>query len=270
MADSNNSTTAILYALTTPHEKRSLEPFNEWYDTKHAPSRARCPGIHSVSRWRSTDGKRPTWLATYELSQPSALDTDEYKAARQADGDDEATMFSDLSRRVYKLISDKKDAVYVDYVKANKPRAMTHIAVHPAAGSDVSDEEFNRWYEDEHVPLLSKCPGWLRSTRWTLLNERDPRPDGKDHTESTARFLACHEWKSARVAFESEEFRHAVTTPWREKIMTNVDPATEERRMWVAWSHHRNDSSCQHVEVNEIDATYCWEDVMAVPKTAKI
>ena len=266
MADRNKSTKAILYALTTPHRQHPLDFFNDWYDTKHAPSRARCPGVHSVSRWKSTDGQRPSWLATYELDHPSALETDKYKAARQADGDDEATMFSDLSRRVYKLLSDKTGEGYEEYVQAGKPRAMTHIAVHPAAGSGVDDEELNRWYEEEHVPLLSKCPGWLRSTRWVLLNERDPRPEGKDHTDRTARFLACHEWESARAAFESREFEYAVTTPWRTKVMTNIDPVSEERRMWVAWSHVGSDGKCQKAEVNEADATYSWDDIQAVPK----
>ena len=114
---------------------------------------------------------------------------------------------------------------------------MIHVALQPAKGSSLTDDEFNRWYEDEHVPLLAKCPGWLRSTRFELVDSRDPRDTASSagNTANVSKYLACHEWQDERVVFASEEFRHATSTPWREKIMQSVDKATEERRRFKLW-----------------------------------
>lgn len=253
----------ILYALTTPHPNQSSDDFNQWYDNVHAPSRASCPGVHHVSRWLATDDKTPRWLATYELDDVSALATEAYKQARANDGDDESTMFSDLSRRVYNILSDKSADDYAAYCKSGKARAMTHVAVHPDKASDLTDEEFNKWYEEEHVPLLSQCPGWLRSTRWELVDEMDPRT-GEKHTDKTANFLACHEWEDADAVYMSKEFEFAVTTPWRTRVMNNVDKTTEERRLFQLWRHWMEDGASVKGEVKE-SSIRGWGDIKSVP-----
>ena len=264
----SSQTSAVLYALTTPHEDQSDSDFNDWYDNVHAPSRAGCPGVHHVSRWIATDDKTPSWLATYELDDVSALQTDAYKRARENDGDDESTMFSDLSRRVYRILSDKRADGYATYCGSGQARAMTHVALQPdKTGSEMGDEEFNRWYEEEHVPLLSKCPGWLRSTRWELVDEMDPRT-GEKHTDQVAKFLACHEWEDADAVYTSPEFEHAVTTPWRTKVMARVDPKTEERRLFQLWRQFLPDGTSIGSVVKQSNIR-SWNDVKAVPENAK-
>ena len=101
--------TAVLYALTSKHPSQSQEPFDKWYDEIHAPSRARCPGVHRVTRFVATDGAQPQWLATYELADLSALQTPEYKKARENDGDDEFKWFELLDRRVYKSSATRSE-----------------------------------------------------------------------------------------------------------------------------------------------------------------
>ncbi|KAK5163549.1 uncharacterized protein LTR77_010498 [Saxophila tyrrhenica] len=260
-----DKTPAILYALTTPHPSQPQDHFNTWYDNVHAPSRARCPGVHQVARWVATDDSRPGWLATYELNDASALQTDAYKQARLNDGDDETTMFSDLSRRVYNLLSDKTCTEYATYCASGKPRAMTHVAVHPDKSTDLTDDEFNKWYEEEHVPLLSKCPGWLRSTRWVLVDEKDPR---NGQFSETARFLACHEWEDADVVYGSDEFSHAVTTPWRTRVMSNIDRQTEERRLFQLWRQFLPDGTSVAAEQKQTKMR-SWGDIKAVPTSTR-
>ena len=274
MGSSGHSrTNAILYALTSPHSSRSDADFNAWYDTKHAPSRAACPGVHHVSRFVANDDKKPNWLATYELQDESALRSPEYKKARENDGDDESVMFSDLSRRVYKLLSDKKMDGYTEYCNSEETggrRSMIHVALQPAkeqkGGNDLTDDEFNKWYEEEHVPLLSKCPGWLRSTRWQLIDEMDPRT-GEKHTDQVAKFLACHEWQDGDAVYQSEEFKYAVMTPWRNRVMNRVDPKTEERRLFRLWKHFLPDGQGSVAgEQGAASGVRSWDDIAAVPK----
>ncbi|KAF2096248.1 hypothetical protein NA57DRAFT_59306 [Rhizodiscina lignyota] len=224
--------TAILYPLTSRHPDKSEADFNKWYDEVHAPSRASCPGVNRVSRYKATDGQQPEWLAIYELSDTSALQTPEYKKARENDGDDESTMFKLLDRRVYKVFSDIKREDYDTYTGN---RDMIHVCTEPI--NHVSENEFNAWYEDEHVPYLQKCPGWLRSVRCIIEDSRDPRdtsnPEG--NTASRAKYLAFHEWEDGDKVYASDEHKYAITTPWRMRIMTSIDEKSEERRRFKLW-----------------------------------
>ena len=244
--------TALLFALSSPHHSLSLEEFTTWYDTKHAPSRAACPGVHSVSRFRAEtdsskqhaeafrkDGTSPTpwsWLAMYELESEEALATEAYKKAREADGDDESRMFDFLSRRIYRLFSDKKRVDYSTFIAASggRTRDLTMVSLEPDPGSDLSVEEYHKWYEEEHVPMLAKCPGWLRTSRWELVDARDPRKWDVEQT-GFAKFLTLHEWVDADVLYASPEVKDATTTPWRDKIIPRCDAKTEERRLWRLW-----------------------------------
>jgi hypothetical protein len=245
----------MLFALTSPHPSLSLEDFNTWYDTHHAPSRAVCPGVHHVSRFRAESdsgkqhaeafrkgGSSPTadapweWLAMYELESEDALETEEYKKAREADREDERRMFDFLSRRVYRVFSDKRRDDYSTFTAASggKSRDLTMVSLEPDPASDLSVEEYHRWYEEEHVPALATCPGWLRSSRWELVDARDPRESNGEQT-GFARFLTLHEWEDADVLYASPEVKDAVTTPWRDRIIPRCDAKTEERRLLRLW-----------------------------------
>lgn len=248
---------AMLFALSSPQASLSLEEFNLWYDNRHAPSRAACPGVHHVSRFRSENDTSKdhaaafrkggsssanslpwTWLAMYELDSEQALQTDNYKKAREEDGDDESRMFDFLSRRVYRVISDKKRDDYGAFTAASEGRTrdLTMVSLEPDPSSDLSVDELNRWYEDEHVPLLAKCPGWLRSSRWELVDARDPRESGSDAVQTGfARFLTLHEWEAADVVYASPEVKDAITTPWRDRVIPRCDAKTEERRLLRLW-----------------------------------
>lgn len=230
---------AILYPFVSRQPNKSLDEFNKWYDEVHAPSRKRCPGVIQVSRWSATDDAKPEWLAMYELDDVSAVHSPEYMAVRKNDGDDESVMFETLDRRVYVQISDRKRDDYESFCASGKPRDMLHVALQPASPDDELD--FNSWYEHEHIDLLAKCPGWLRSTRWELVDARDPRttpftaenPEGNQ--KGLAKYLAFHEWENGEDAYASEEFRRATNTDWRTKVFEKVDEKLTERRKFKLW-----------------------------------
>ncbi|KAK3713669.1 hypothetical protein LTR37_008363 [Vermiconidia calcicola] len=228
-------TTAMLFALTSPHQSLSLNDFNTWYDNRHAPSRAACPGVHSVCRFRAEDDTSAekaealrkggslsariepwSWLAMYELENEDALKTDQYKKAREEDGDDESKMFDFLSRRVYKVLSDKRRDDYTQFATSGKTRYMTVVSLQPDASSELSTEEFH------------DC------SRWELTDARDPRNWDVEQT-GIARFLALHEWEEADVVFGSRELKEAVSTEWRQTTIGRIDPSTEERRLLKLW-----------------------------------
>jgi hypothetical protein len=69
-------------------------------------------------------------------------------------------------------------------------------------------EEVERWYREEHGPLLLRAPGWLRMRRYNLRHSAG----GRRWTH-----LALHELRSAAV-LDSAERALARSTPWRARL----------------------------------------------------
>ena len=68
------------------------------------------------------------------------------------------------------------------------------------------EEEFNRIYNDEHIPLILEVPGVLSATRY------------KTSTEGVPKYLALYEVESPDIPW-SKAFRKAADTgEWAPKI----------------------------------------------------
>jgi uncharacterized protein (TIGR02118 family) len=75
----------------------------------------------------------------------------------------------------------------------------------------VDEEDFEKWYRQEHLDMLSKLPGYRRSLRYTI-GSKTPMTQGEP-----AKYLAIHEVDDLRTAFDSKEAEAANTTPWTAK-----------------------------------------------------
>lgn len=73
------------------------------------------------------------------------------------------------------------------------------------------EDDFNNWYDEEHILLLSQTPTWMESTRYRLITSNDDAPF----------YLAMHKWGS-RSALGSPEHNVATSTPWRNKVVNAV------------------------------------------------
>ena len=155
----------LLLTITEPPVAME-EEFNAWYDTEHIPERNAITGFISSRRWVFPDAKPGDgkYLATYELESPAALTTPEYQSHV---GDH----FTPWSKRCL-----GRATVFRRWALGETGRSHATLA-EPAPDKvgalfvsigDIPDEhadEFNRWYDEEHVPMISKVPGVLRARR---------------------------------------------------------------------------------------------------------
>src|SRR6266568_1089900 len=51
------------------------------------------------------------------------------------------------------------------FVRNGQENALVAVSLTLHSGKD-KEEELARWYTEEHTPLLSKVPGWLRTRRF--------------------------------------------------------------------------------------------------------
>jgi hypothetical protein len=177
----------------------------------------------------------------YELASPDILSSAAYLKLWETAPQYERELMGNcetMERRVYNLVSRKTSKEYnIDDVEQKKGWIFHAVDLEPAEVSDLNAHEFNHWYEEEHVPLLMKVPGWLRSTRWELQVEKGANKEiFTKEIEKTriSKYLAVHVWESAAV-YETEEFKMATGTEWREKVLKGVDNEKTERRQNKLW-----------------------------------
>ncbi len=147
-------------------------------------------------------------------------------------------------RRRYRSLERPEDLATVDYLEELWSVDAVALAVAPAAGvaryvcaetqdSGPCDEqhrvlmivafnvptaradEVERWYRQEHAPMLLRAPGWLRMRRCEPIQAAG----GPQWTH-----LALHELRDAAV-LDSAERALARSTPWRAQL---------ERESWFA------------------------------------
>jgi hypothetical protein len=205
----------LLFVYSDPGPVPEAE-FNDWYDNEHGPARLTVPGISAGYRFRALDGLAPPWLAYYEMqcSQDKGagvLDSPEYKALWASASEREKSIMSRLAtldRRVYEPISEDGLA------PAGPPPVVLAVSLSVPAGME---DDLAAWYTEEHIPMLLAVPGWHRIRRFRLTVGTGPA------------YLSLHEVAGVEV-FERDDYRAAVTTPWRNRI---VDAAIgRERRVF--------------------------------------
>lgn len=175
----------------------------------------------SSSRYQAVDSQSPSWLALYDITSPAVAQTPAYKSLGPKASEREKQIIADLgsiNRQVYEHI--------VSFVHPNTRLSSLPgpyvFAVHMKVSLEGEDE-FNRWYNEEHMMLLSRIPGWLCGKRYKLVEsvsrgvKIEPSEDGMPYAE----YLAIHELES-RGFMGLPEFNAAIQTPWRERVMKTV------------------------------------------------
>jgi pimeloyl-ACP methyl ester carboxylesterase len=100
------------------------------------------------------------------------------------------------------------------------------VAVLFKVKSAEAGEELAKWYDEEHIPLLSKVPGWRRSRRFVSSYVEPPA----DPTE--VEYLALHDLAPENGLYHSAEYKAATNTPWRTKVLGNAVQGPPARRVY--------------------------------------
>ncbi|RPD60490.1 hypothetical protein L226DRAFT_461559 [Lentinus tigrinus ALCF2SS1-7] len=208
----------LLFAYTDIGSKLRSSAFEAWHDMEHVWPLLNLPGplFLSATRWTAADCLEPAHLALYDLASPSAVHDPAYQELidpRSGEYDSDKT--SDGERDGRKAPS-RRHSVLPDKLELMERRPGKYMTVVEVEMKKFAEAEFNRWFDEEHIPLLARVPGWVRSRRFVLKEVLGKY--GTVREERPPKYLALHEWTSID-AFQSREFRHATTTPWRMQVL---------------------------------------------------
>lgn len=170
-------------------------------------------------------------MAIYDVENMDMLTKDVYtrlrKAPVQSQRERDTMKQIHVDRRFYDAVEGdewKADDYKVLEEVQNEGEGNVLVAVYLTLkdGKD-KEEELAKWYREEHVPLLSKVPGWRRTRRF-VTSYLDVQ-DGREMVH-----LALHEY-APQNGLGGEEFIKATSTDWAKKMGETV-MASKNRRVY--------------------------------------
>jgi len=171
---------------------------NDWYDREHLRQVVALPGFVRARRYRVDDAplKYLAWYETVDETIEAAADFQRIVA--------EPTAWSQRMRALYGEQRERMNfRLMRDVGRMTENDTPWLYIVHTDIPDDIVDE-YNEWYDKEHLPRLVTVPGVVRARRYTAA-------------AGSPRYLTAYELTDSN-AFESPEGLQARKTPWTAKM----------------------------------------------------
>ncbi|UCC16646.1 MAG: hypothetical protein JSU58_09825 [Dehalococcoidales bacterium] len=196
--------------------------FDYWYNEKHIPDRMNLPGFLSARRFTRIAGipkeyaisPEAEYLALYDLTDINVLRDTRYQALQEKERKLPLESFETRIFGLDKFARGVYEHIYPEEETNSIPRADFVFIV----GHEVPinrHQEFNAWYNTEHISALLSVPGFQSVRRFRLNRHDIPPITNKGGTLST--YLTLWDIVDER-ALESDEFRKASQSPWTDWI----------------------------------------------------
>ncbi|KAF1817086.1 putative alpha/beta hydrolase [Eremomyces bilateralis CBS 781.70] len=219
-----SSKPGLLYVTMQPSPSLPIERFHDWYNNEHGPLRLRLPFFRNGLRYRASDlssdqlasAKRPEWLAIYDVTDTEELGKPVYTRLRDADvktsREKETMKQIKVDREILDLAGEWKSESFeeVETLRGDvetEGNVLMVVSVKLQL-SKAAEEQVLNWFPSEHIPLVSKSPGWRR-TRHFVTSSLDDQ-----HVRT---FLTLHEWAPSN-SIGGSEFRQASTIEWVQRL----------------------------------------------------
>lgn len=95
-------------------------------------------------------------------------------------------------------------------------------------------DNFSRWYEEEHIPLLQKVQGYLSCYRGSLMWSSKK---AEENASQPLKYAAFHRYASPNGLNGSPEYTKATSGPWRQQIVDAVGDR-KDRHVWAFQQTH--------------------------------
>jgi len=256
----------ILYV--TMHASPSLSPsaFHDWYNNEHGPNRLRLPFITNGFRYRASDlsssspasATHPEWMAIYDVTDMSEMNKAAYQRLRgpevETEREREVRSHVKIDRKLYDFVAERQIEGFEKLEDVqNEGKGNVVIALLMTV-KDGKEEELERFYEEEHIELLSKVPGWRRTRRYVTSTEIPGNPE-KEH-------LVLHEY-APENGLGGPEFQAATATEWFKKVFAEAVKTLNRR----AYSLFYTLDTPRDISNFNKDYTKEWQAIDGLTKT---
>jgi hypothetical protein len=179
------------------------DEFHDWYDTEHLPERERVEGFLNLQRWIGAEDPRVS-VATYDLRTPEVLESAAYRAISGNNLSPWSKRVTAKCRRLLRFQGEQMSP-HGDRIAPADAGALLLVGMNVSPDAET---EFNRWYDEEHLPALAALPGVLCARRFRAIL-------------SPLKYLALYHMSSSEVC-ASAAWKKAVDTPWTQSLRPQV------------------------------------------------
>jgi hypothetical protein len=180
------------------------DEFHDWYDHEHLPERLGVPGFLNAERWLET-ANPAIHVATYDLESPDVLRSAAYRAV-SGNPTPWTRRVTGMARRLMRF--DGAQLVPGDLAAPSGAAGLLIAAMNVAP---AAQDEFTRWYNEEHLPRLAGVPGVLAARRYQAVD-----------TASERRFVAVYHLEDVAVS-RSEAWSNAANTEWSARLRPHFE-----------------------------------------------
>ncbi len=184
--------------------------WNQWYASSHIPARLALPGFMGARRFRASEGDY-RYVSLYELLTAEAVSSEPYKKLKQKETAKPADSFEAQTLQFPGFLRGIYRQIYPD-TEYCMPDAEHLLMVAHDVPSDREDE-FNAWYNTEHIPAMLRVPSVVSARRFTLVQN----PALPDVERGRPKFLTLYDLTD-EFATESPAFIRARDTPWSNRV----------------------------------------------------
>ncbi|KAI0147143.1 Alpha/Beta hydrolase protein [Xylariaceae sp. FL1272] len=216
----------MLYVTMQPKPGLPLQQFHEWYNNEHGPTRLKIPQIFTNGlRYQAIDGEEPTFAAAYDVTSMNHLETETYTRLRANRSPREAETIGQVvvTRYFWDLVFTKQSPLFlpIEELTDEESEGLVCIAVQlKPKDVDNAEAEIQKWYEEEHIDMISKVPGWLRTRLFkTSVLEKDVPPT----------FFAVGDFSKTN-GLGGTEYEAAVSTPRAKEIYEKYARVVSRRK----------------------------------------
>jgi hypothetical protein len=178
------------------------DEFDDWYDTEHIPERMGVAGFLNAQRWVATDGSA-TAMATYDLTSLDVLEDPAYTVRK---GEGRTPWSKRIARKTTLFLRLTAEQILPG--SAAGPENAGGLLMFATNVAPGAESDFNAWYDQEHIPLLSKVPGVLSARRFRTA-------------EGTHAYVALYHLSSPEVS-ACADWNRAMQTAWTARITPSL------------------------------------------------
>jgi hypothetical protein len=204
-------------AKLDPPENREAE-YNKWYQNTHIAQRLAIPGFLYARRFKIIEGApkglfvpgEANHLTLYDLADTRVLKEEQYRQLSQKEASLPPDSFEVITPKLPKFARGVYEQIYPTQGEYTPPATKFVFLI----GHEVPrnrQQEFNAWYNTEHIPTIMQVPGFVTARRFILAEREFPQwlgPGG-----SLPKYLTLYDIESEHI-FETEEFKKAHVSPW--------------------------------------------------------
>lgn len=189
-------------AVVFDFSKAQADEFHDWYDQEHIPERQRVPGFGLCERWIDISNPKVA-VATYDLDSLSVLNSPAY----QAIGGDNLSVWSKRMSAICDRLL-RFDGEQINPGNLAPPTGAGGLLLVSMAIAPAIDQDFNAWYDTEHLPALGGVPGVLAARRFKAAVAE---------ANGSRRYTALYHMTSPEV-MQTPAWKTAATSAWTEKL----------------------------------------------------